>query len=148
MIDAKYIVIHCSATREDVNYPVEQLEFDHKSRGFSDIGYHFYILKSGQIVPCRPFKKAGAHVKGSNYNSIGVCYEGGLDKYGNAKDTRTEAQKQALIATLLFIKRIYPYANARGHRDFSPDKNGDGIISPSEFIKQCPCFDVKEEYKF
>ena len=148
MIKAKYIVIHCSATKENQDYDEKQLEKDHLARGFSEIGYHYYIRKNGQIIPGRPFKKSGAHVKGHNYESIGVCYEGGLNKYGNPEDTRTEAQKQSLLATLLFIKRIYPNAEIRGHRDFSPDTNNDGVISPDEYIKQCPCFDVKQEYRF
>jgi len=148
MIKAKYIVIHCSATRSNVEYSPEQLKKDHLARGFSDTGYHIYIRKDGSIVLCRPFNKAGAHVKGYNFESFGICYEGGLDENGKPKDTRTEAQKQAILSSILFLKRVAPEAKIKGHRDFSPDKNGDGIISPNEYIKQCPCFDVESEYNF
>ena len=33
-----------------------------------------------------------------------------------------------------------------GHRDTSPDLDGDGIVEPEEWTKMCPCFDAKEEY--
>ena len=61
-------------------------------------------------------------------------------------ETRTEAQKQTLIDLLTILRGEYPDAIIQGHRDFSPDVNGDGIITPDEFIKDCPCFDAKKEY--
>jgi N-acetylmuramoyl-L-alanine amidase len=45
------------------------------------------------------------------------------------------------------LRKLYPKARISGHRDFSPDLNHNGIVEPSEWIKQCPCFDAKEEYK-
>ena len=45
------------------------------------------------------------------------------------------------------LKKLYPNAKIRGHRDYSPDKNHNGIIEPSEFIKDCPSFDASSEYK-
>ena len=87
------IVIHCSATRVDKDYTPEQLERDHKARGFNSAGYNYYIRKSGEIVSMRPLELIPAHVTGYNKNSIGICYEGGLDPDGNPDDTRTEAQR-------------------------------------------------------
>lgn len=59
-----YIVVHCSATREDRPFTVEALRAVHLSRGFSDIGYHYYIRRDGTVVRTRPLALAGAHVKG------------------------------------------------------------------------------------
>ena len=75
-----------------------------------------------------------------------VVYVGGLDCKGKAKDTRTEKQKAALLALLVDLRKLYPEARISGHRDFSPDLNGNGIIEPKEWIKECPCFDAKLEY--
>lgn len=83
-----YIVVHCSATREDCPFSVEALRAEHLRRGFRDIGYHYYIRRDGTVANTRPITLVGAHVKGMNAHSIGICYEGGLDAQGNSKDTR------------------------------------------------------------
>ena len=75
-----------------------------------------------------------------------MCYVGGLDKDGNAKDTRTDAQKVALHNLVYSLVMQFPIKEVIGHRDASPDKNGDGQISQNEWIKMCPCYDVKSEY--
>ena len=76
----RFIVIHCSATQSDRDYTVEQLLRDHKVRGFRTIGYHFYIRRSGIVTQHRRLLEVGAHVRGLNRCSIGICYEGGLDE--------------------------------------------------------------------
>ena len=76
------IVVHCSATRVNRNFTVEDLEASHRARGFSGIGYHFYITKDGVIYPCRPENKIGAHARHYNAHSIGVCYEGDWTRTG------------------------------------------------------------------
>ena len=95
----RFIVIHCSATRCDRDYTVEQLLRDHKVRGFRTIGYHFYIRKNGVVAQHRKLLEVGAHARGFNRCSIGICYEGGLDEYGNPADTRTPIQKACLLYT-------------------------------------------------
>lgn len=140
------IVIHCSATRQGSELTPEALDALHRQRGFNGTGYHFYIRRSGEIVPCRPVKKIGAHVKGYNANSIGICYEGGLDKAGKAIDTRTEEQKESLRKCVADMLERFPGSRVCGHRDLSPDLNGNGIIEPHEWIKQCPCFNVSDEF--
>lgn len=145
------IVLHCSATREDKDYTFEDCIRDHKARGFRACGYHIYIRKDGTRHIGRPFDSVGAHAgKIHNPHSIGICYEGGLDSKGKAKDTRTELQKITLIKS---IKEAIAYAGGNvksivGHRDLSPDLNGNGIVEPSEWIKQCPCFEAKPEYQY
>ena len=85
------IVIHCSATRVTQDFTFEQLEACHLARGFKSIGYHYYITKDGVVYPGRPESEVGAHARHYNAHSIGICYEGGLDKNGKPADTRTPA---------------------------------------------------------
>lgn len=141
------IVIHCTATRAWQDYSADDIRRMHKAQGWADIGYHYVVRLDGTIEPGRDVDKIGAHVSGHNANSIGVVYVGGLDNQGKAKDTRTENQKNALLNLLLDLRQLYPNARISGHRDFSPDLNGNGTIEPYEWVKQCPCFDAKSEYR-
>lgn len=140
------IVLHCSATREDMEYTPEQLEQDHRARGFLSGGYNYYIRRTGEIVAMRQPELVPAHVKGYNRFSLGICYEGGLDAAGHPKDTRTKAQKESIRVLLLLLLVRYPGCRICGHRDLSPDRNGDGKITPDEWLKECPCFNAEEEY--
>ena len=140
------IVIHCSATKETARLTPLALDRMHRQRGFIGCGYHYYIERDGKINSMRPSEKVGAHARGYNAHSLGICYEGGLDKNGRAADTRTERQKVSLRALVKVLRQLYPTINrVVGHRDLSPDRNGDGVITPDEWTKQCPCFDVASE---
>lgn len=130
-----YLVVHCSATRCDKPYSVEQLRADHLARGFKEIGYHFFITRNGVLYHPRPIAEEGAHAYGFNKVSIGICYEGGLDEEGYPADTRTWQQKEVLIDVLGMLKKLYPQAEIVGHYQLSP-----GIK------KACPCFDARTEY--
>ena len=114
----------------------------HRHRGFNGVGYHFYIRKNGDIKNTRPLEKPGAHALGYNAHSIGICYEGGLDVRYRPADTRTEWQKHSLRVLIRTLLMDYPGCRVCGHRDLSPDRNGDGRISPEEWVKECPCFEV------
>lgn len=143
------IVIHTSATKENRQYTFEDCIRDHKARGFATCGYHRFIRRDGTVHIGRSFDRIGAHVSNFNRSSIGICYEGGYDKNGKAADTRTEAQKQALLNC---ICEAIGYSEGKvtqilGHRDLSPDLNNNGIVEPNEWIKICPCFDAVKEYK-
>ena len=93
-------------------------------------------------------ERGGSYFNGArNANSIGICYIGGLDADGKPKDTRTEEQKASLFFLLQQLREQFPDAMICGHRDFSPDLNGDGIIEPWEWMKACPCFDAIDEYQ-
>ena len=127
------IVVHCSATRCNQRYSVMQLIRDHADR-FGFTGYHYYITRDGTVTQTRHEQLVGAHAKGYNSRSLGVCYEGGLDKEGKTADTRTVKQKRALLALLKRLKREHPQAQILGHRDL-PNVH-----------KACPCFDAKTEY--
>lgn len=136
------IVVHCSATREDRDFTEYDLDVCHRRRGFNGAGYHFYIRKNGDIKNTRPLEKPGAHALGYNAHSIGICYEGGLDVRYRPADTRTEWQKHSLRVLIRTLLMDYPGCRVCGHRDLSPDRNGDGRISPEEWVKECPCFEV------
>ena len=83
------IIIHCSATKEGLDFNVNDLRRWHKAQGWKDVGYHFVITLDGTIEQGRALEEIGSHTKGHNAHSIGICYIGGLDKNGKPKDTRT-----------------------------------------------------------
>lgn len=94
----------------------------------------------------RPVERAGAHAKGYNERSIGIAYEGGLDEKGWPADTRTEQQKRSLRVLVRVLKEDFPtIERVVGHRDLSPDLDGDGVVEPDEWTKACPCFEVERE---
>ena len=124
------IIVHCSATREGQHVTVQQIRQWHLQRNFADIGYHYVIYLDGSVHKGRPLEKAGAHCKGQNAHSIGICYVGGLDRQGKPKDTRTAAQKAALLTLIRELRQRFPRATVHGHREFAN--------------KACPCFDCKE----
>lgn len=147
------IVIHASATREGADFRAADLDRWHREQGYAMIGYHYVIDLDGRIEAGRPVTMAGAHCKdkglsGRSYNqhSIGICYIGGLDKKGRPKDTRTREQKIVLEALVRSLMNRYPIVDVLGHRDASPDRNKDGKITPDEWVKDCPCFDVRSEF--
>ena len=147
MREIRKIVVHCSATREGLYYSRNDIDDWHRKRGMNGCGYHYIVLLDGTIQCGRMECQVGAHVIGHNVDSIGICYIGGLDRQGNPKDTRTEAQKKALRQLISKVAARYPKAKVYGHRDLSPDKNNDGVITKDEWLKECPCFDAVEEYK-
>lgn len=125
------IVVHCSDTPKGKYFDVDDVRKWHWERGWTDVGYHFIVLLDGTIELGRMLNVKGAHVSGNNANSIGICYIGG----GNGEDTRTYEQFKSLHYLIRTLKLIFKDAKILGHRDF------DGVN------KQCPCFDVKDEYK-
>ena len=111
------------------------------------IGYNYVIDLDGTVEDGRPLTMNGAHCLGYNDHSIGICYVGGLDSLGNPLDTRTYEQKKAMHELVQKLMMQYPsIIYVLGHRDTSPDLNGDGKITPNEWIKACPSFDVKAEF--
>ena len=128
------IVIHCTGSRPDQHLTLGLLDKIHQARGWKCCGYHYYITRDGQLHFGRSEEMVGAHARHYNAHSIGVCYEGGLDEKGRAADTRTPAQKKALLTLLYSLKQDYPDAEIVGHRDLP------------HVHKDCPCFDARTEY--
>ena len=151
--DIDAIVIHCSATRAEQDVKAADIDKQHKERGFKMIGYHFVIDLDGTIENGRPLTMNGAHCntkglssKPYNSHSIGICLIGGLDKDGNPADTFTPEQMVSLHKLVNELEMEYDVKEVIGHRDASPDLNGDGKISKNEWIKACPCFDVRSHF--
>ncbi len=138
-----YLVVHCTATPVTASIESMQRYWKHVL-GWKNPGYHYVIKRNGEIVNINPEEKISNGVAGHNANAIHISYIGGIDLDGKPLDNRTEAQKEALYQKLVELAKKYPRAIILGHRDFSPDKNGNGVIEYSEWIKHCPAFDVKE----
>ncbi len=125
------LVIHCADTPKGVYFDVDDIRKWHTvERGWSDVGYHYIILLDGIIQKGREDATPGAHVKGHNKSSIGICYIGGAD----GEDTRTTAQKASLVHLISVLRRLYPDSMVMGHRDFK------------DVTKDCPCFNAQDEY--
>jgi N-acetyl-anhydromuramyl-L-alanine amidase AmpD len=103
----------------------------HKMKGWSDIGYHYVIRRNGELETGRPLERAGAHVRGHNKNSVGVCLIGGVDDRGNPEANYTKEQWERLQAIVNILSHKFPSADVMGHNDLYSGK-------------ACPCFDVKE----
>ena len=126
------IIIHCSATPPSMDLDISVVDKWLKARGWKGCGYHLFIKRDGLIQIGRPIADVGAHCIGANKTSIGVCYAGGVDDNNKPEDNRTSEQKESLLTTLKYLKKIFPSAEVWGHRDFS--------------TKACPSFDAKKEY--
>ncbi len=128
-----YIVVHCSATRSSQDIGASEIRKWHvEDNGWADVGYHLIVRRNGTIELGRPLHVSGAHARGVNSRSVGVCLVGGIDGHGNAQNNFTAAQFDSLIDCLNFLFVVYKDAELVGHRDL-PGVN-----------KDCPSFDVQE----
>ena len=84
----------------------------HLSNGWSGAGYHFLVRKDGTIYRLRPEEKVGAHAYGSNYNSIGICFEGNF-----MEEDMPEVQKQAGKELVAYLKNKYKISTVQKHKD-------------------------------
>ena len=126
------IIIHCTATPPGMKVSVDDIDHWHKALGWKGIGYHYVVDLDGTVYRGRSVDDVGAHCRGYNAHSIGVCYVGGLDAQGHPADTRTPEQKEALRALVTALKKQYPNAKVYSHKRFAN--------------KACPCFDAEREY--
>ena len=137
----KYIAVHCTAGSQKAT--VNDLLAEFKRKGWKAPGYHYVITADGKIHQLLDTEKVSNGVKGFNSVTVNIAYTGGMD----GVDNRTDEQKKSLVPLLKLLRKCYPDAVIQGHRDFSPDLNGNGKIEKSEWIKMCPSFDAKTEYK-
>ena len=119
----KLLVIHCSDTDNDQDLRASDIHKMHLNFGWDGIGYHKIICRSGKIENGRPEYWIGAHVKGKNDFSLGVCLIG--------RDNFTKKQFVALGRVLRSWKTLYPEAEIIGHCD------------TGNTSKTCPNFNVK-----
>lgn len=146
-----YIILHCTAGPQ--SQTPEQIQSYWKNKlGWKTPGYHYMIKPNGVAVSLQPIEKPSNGVKGHNHNSINISYIGGVvtdsndpvNAKGTPIDNRTQEQKITMEVLVQEFHTIFPDAVILGHRDFSPDKNRNGIVEPSEWIKSCPSFSVKD----
>lgn len=121
-----YIVVHCSDSPNSIKLSAKDIHSWHKEQGWDGIGYHFVITRDGVIEAGRPLYWQGAHVRGHNAHSIGICLIG--------RDEYTSRQMRALERLIRRLKRVYVNSSVVGHYDLD-DK------------KTCPNFDVKQWWK-
>ena len=134
MRDLNRIILHCSATKEGQDFSAATIRGWHvNGRGWRDIGYHWVIRLDGSIEVGRPLHEKGAHTKGHNKDSVGVCYIGGLDEDSKPKDTMNPEQEKAWRMIVLSLRTLYGnHITIHGHNEFAN--------------KACPSFTVKEKF--
>lgn len=145
MRSVKRVFVHCTAGSQ--RQKIADLLAEFRRKGWKNPGYHYVVQADGTVTRLLGEDRVSNGVKGYNSTSINVAYMGGIDARGKAVDNRTAEQKESLVKLLKELKGRYPKAEILGHRDISPDRNGNGIVDPWERIKECPCFDAIEEYK-
>ena len=103
------IVLHhaeaSSCTAKDIHWW-------HVCNGYSGIGYHYFINKKGEIFKGRPDNTVGAHAKGYNSTSIGVCFEGRYNK-----EVMPQAQIKAGRELVAYLKNKYNITEVKRHKD-------------------------------
>jgi len=132
--EVNLIVVHCSATNQHMDIGATEIRKWHvEDNEWSDIGYHNIIRRDGTLEHGRDLAIPGAHAKGFNKNSIGVCLIGGVDSENNPTNNFTDVQFKTLRSYLDTMMDIFD-AEVKGHRDL-PNTN-----------KACPSFNVSEWY--
>lgn len=174
--EIELIVVHCSATDASMNIGANEIYGWHtlpkanennmyrylgknytfhdlpedvqgrSGRGWSDIGYHNIIRRNGVLEHGRDLAIPGAHARGYNSKSIGICLIGGVDGYGNPENNFLPPQFGTLRGYLDTMTEVFPGSRVVGHRDLSVDLNEDGVITSDEWMKSCPCFDAADWY--
>lgn len=133
------IVIHCTATTQAATKDAI-LYFWKNTLGWKNPGYHYLIGVNGERYILSHLSNPTNGVRGYNWDSVHISYIGGK----NGVDDRTEAQKRAMESLIRELRSdsILGPVPVVGHRDLSPDKNGDGQITQNEWVKICPSFDA------
>lgn len=128
MRELSRIIIHCSATPPSMDIGVSKIREWHKARGWSDIGYHFVIRRDGRVQKGRALSRVGAHTKGHNGDSIGICLVGGVNEKGKPQANYTAEQWAELEELVAFLQNEHKIEVVHGHNRYA--------------AKACPCFDV------
>ena len=157
--DIRYIVDHCQAGTGTLE---SMKKFWKDVLGWNSPGYYAWVDFDGTVHYLADFNDITNGVAGFNKQAIHICYRGGVENIGTAKkpiykgkDTRTQAQKNALLKLHLeIIDRLSDDGNDLqdvmivGHYHFSTDQNKNGAIESWERIKECPSYDAYKEYAY
>ena len=129
-----YIIIHCAATRPSHEVDIADIDRWHRAQGWLKVGYNFFIKRDGTVQVGRELMEGGAHAKGYNSKSVGVCLAGGVMEDGKTPENNyTPAQWASLEKLVRFLAEQFPKAKVIGHNDVA--------------AKACPCFDAKEWWR-
>lgn len=131
MRNIRELIWHCSATPEGKDFTVADIDAWHKARGWAGIGYHYVVYRDGSVHRGRPDSMTGAHVVGRNRGTLGAVYIGGTAANGKPKDTRTAAQKKAMLKLTTDLAEKYSLNLISGHNQYA--------------AKACPSFDVRTD---
>ena len=135
----KRIIVHSSATRAGLDAGRDEIRVWHWERGFVDIGYHFVIRRDGSIEKGRDIACVGAHAKGNNRDSIGICMVGGLSEDGDAEDNFTDAQFKSLVSLIDWLQEFILQV---------PVGQDDVVIGHRQVgATLCPSFDVPDKLR-
>jgi len=119
------VFVHCSASDNPKHDNAATMRRWHKERGWSDIGYHFFIRKDGTLESGRPVGRVPAAQGGNNAGTIAICC------HGLEKDKFTEAQFDTLRTLCGEINAAYAgKVTFHGHCEVS--------------AKTCPVFDYRK----
>ena len=133
--NTELIVLHHSATTRSQKCDVHLIHRWHISRGWSGIGYHFVIEKDGTLRVGRPLNTVGAHVRGYNSVSVGICMVGGIDKEGDVVDNFSDSQYKTLQSLKITLENVFPDAKFCKHKDLADTKcNGVDLSKIEERI--------------
>lgn len=123
--------IHCAATKREMDIGAEEIRKWHvDERGWSDIGYHYVIRRNGDVERGRQDEVQGAHAKGHNFDSLGICLVGGMGPNGEAEFNFTQAQMTSLNALANLLVEKYPGITFHGHNEV-------------DSAKECPGFSIE-----
>jgi N-acetylmuramoyl-L-alanine amidase len=115
------IVIHYSSTYPDANVTRAVVDRWHRDRGFREIGYHWFIRRDGTLEEGRAEGTLGAHVRGHNSGTIGICWAGGLDRNTGPNVgvwNPTPEQEACMVRLIRDIQARHPGATrVVGHND-------------------------------
>lgn len=130
----KEVIVHCSATPPDMDVDATTIRQWHtdpppKGNGWRDIGYHYVIKRDGTVEHGRPLDIQGAHCRGHNSHSVGICLVGGIDKDGSSEFNFTRDQAISLRGVIDRLQRELGQLKVVGHRDYDTHKD-------------CPCFNA------
>lgn len=133
MREINEIIVHCADTKTSQDFDIEDIRRWHtdpkpKGRGWSDVGYHYYIKLNGKLQIGRPIERSGAHCSGRNKNSVGVCFEGGKDQTGEKWNNPTTEQFHTFKGLKTYLFLLFGEVKISGHYEYSS--------------KSCPNFDI------
>lgn len=124
------IIIHCAATKPSMDIGAKEIDNWHRAKGYFGIGYHYVIRRNGEVELGRPLDKAGAHAKGHNETSIGVCLVCGIDDRGNPENNFTPEQWAELAKLVTDLQGRFGALKVIGHNEVA--------------AKACPSFNVQK----